>query len=307
MITNFFNKTKPINFLVLSCMMFVVYLISSIFVFSGDLSLNNFIKKSFYLLLVVFMLFVLDFVIRKNALTKDNSYALWFYILLCGFYPYSFENTQMLIANFFLLLSFRKIYSLRTPFNTKEKIFDSSLWISIASIFYDWSFVYLILVYCAIFLFNKSSRSNLIIPVIGFITPVFMLYVYLLTVDKLNIFGDFWKLDFSFDVNHYLLVENIYPILLIIIFTLVSIFSTTKKSLLSSQDFKATWIVLIFQTGLSFIMVLIAPLKNGSELSFLFFPLCILFANYFQDIQKYWLKEVFLYLFLLLYFSVYMV
>lgn len=305
MITNFFSKTKPINFLALSIMMFVVYSISSIFVFTGDISVNYFIKKSLYFLLVIFMLFVLDFVIRKNTLTNDNSYALWFYVLLWGLYPYSFDNSEILVANFFLLLSFRKIYSLRTPFKMKEKIFDSSLWIGIASIFYDWSFIYLILLYCAIFLFNKSSRSNLIIPIIGFLTPVFMLYVYLLAIDKLNIFGGFWKLDFSFDISHYMQGEYFFPILLILLFTLVSIFSTTKKSLVSNQDFKSTWIVLIFQIAMSFMVVLIAPLKNGSELSFLFFPLCILFANYFQDIKKYWLKELFLYLFIFFYFSVY--
>lgn len=305
MITNFFNKTKPINFLVLSSMMFLVYVISMVIVFSGEISLTYMLKKIFYFLLVVFMLFILDFVIRKNTLTNDNSFALFFYVLFFGFYPFSFENAEILSANFFLLLSFRKIYSLRTPFKTKEKIFDSGLWIGIASIFYDWSFVYLILLYSAIFLFHKNSRRNVFIPLIGFFTPVFLLYVYLLLFDKLNLFGNIWELNYNFNFVNYFENSYLYPTLLLLVFTIISIFLTTKKSLLSKQDFKTTWVVLSFQIALSIILVIIAPLKNGSEIGFLFFPLSILFANYFQEINKYWLKEIILYLFIIVYFTVY--
>jgi len=49
---------------------------------------------------------------------------------------------------------------------------------------------------------------------------------------------------------------------------------------------------------LSIVIVAIAPIKNGSEFLFLFFPLAILFANYLQIIKKYWIKEAILYLFL---------
>lgn len=307
MITNFFSKTKPINFLVLSAMIIVVFLISSVFTFDSQLSLTYLVKKGIFLLIVTFMLFVLDFVIRKNTLTHDNSYALLIYVFLWGFFPFSFENSDFLISNLFLLLSFRKIYSLRTQIKTKEKIFDSALWISIACIFYSWSILYLILLYAAIFLFNKSSRRNLIIPLIGFVTPIFLLYVYLLIVDNLEIIGLFWELQVNFDLSNYSQNNILIPLILILLFSTISIFATTKQSIMSNQDFKSTWIILIFQLALSIVVVLIAPSKNGSELSFLFFPLSILFANYIQDVKKYWLKELFLYLFIVVFFTAYLV
>jgi hypothetical protein len=307
MIANFFNETKPINFMVLSIMMFITYLISILFAFSVEYSLFYFANKIFYLLLVIFMLFAFDFIIRKNALTYDNSLALFFYVVLFGFFPLSFDNDHLLIANLFLLFSFRKIYSLRTQIRTNEKIFDSAFWIGIASMFYAWSFIYLILVYLAIWIFHKSNPRNVFIPIIGFFVPISFLYVYFLMSNQTDAFNSYWQLDYSFNLNEYLQNKFLFPLLFVLLLAIVSIFPTTKKSLIAKQDFKATWNILIAQLVLSLFIVIVAPQKNGSETIFLFFPLSILYANYIQDIEKYWLKESILVFTLLVYFGVYLV
>ena len=307
MIANFFNETKPINFMVLLIMMFLTYVISVIFTFSNEFSLFYFLNKSFYLLLVLFMLFVFDFIIRKNALTDDNSISLFFYVILFGFFPLSFGNNDLLISNLFLLFSFRKIYSLRTQIRTNEKIFDSAFWIGIASMFYAWSFIYIILVYLAIRIFHKSNPRNIFIPIIGFFVPISILYVYFLMTDQTDVFHSYWQLDYSFNFNDYLENKYLIPLLFIVLLALVSIFPTTKKSLIAKQDFKATWNILIAQIVLSLFIVFVAPIKNGSEAIFLFFPLSILYANYIQGIEKYWLKESILIFTLLIYFGVYLV
>jgi len=307
MIANFFNETKPINFMVLSIMMVLTYIISIIFTFTGEFSLVYFLNKSFYLLLVLFMLFVFDFIIRKNTLTDDNSIALFFYVILFGFFPLSFDNSDLLIANLFLLFSFRKIYSLRTQIRTNEKIFDSAFWIGIASMFYAWSFLYVILVYLAIRIFHKSNPRNIFIPIIGFFVPISILYVYFLMTNQTEVFDSYWQLDFNFNLNNFLQNKYLFPLLFVVLLAIVSIFPTTKKSLIAKQDFKATWNILIAQIVLSLFIVIVAPVKNGSEIIFLFFPLSILYANYIQDIEKYWLKESLLIFTLLVYFGVYLV
>ena len=307
MIANFFNETKPINFVVLSIMMMITYLISILFAFSVEYSLIYFTNKIIYLLLVVFMLFAFDFIIRKNALTNDNSLALFFYVVLFGFFPLAFDNEHLLIANLFLLFSFRKIYSLRTQINTNGKIFDSAFWIGIASMFYAWSFLYLILVYLAIWIFHKSNPRNVFIPIIGFFVPISLLYVYFLMIDQTEIFNSYWQLDYSFAYKDYLQNKYLFPIIFVLVLAMVSIFPTTKKTLIAKQDYKATWNILMIQIVLSLFIVLVAPMKNGSETIFLFFPLSVLYANYIQDIEKYWLKESIIVFTLLVYFGVYLV
>ena len=76
MIANFFNQTKPINFLVLSILVILVFLSALIQGFEGDTSLFIFFKYGVFLIASVLSVFILNFIIRKNSLCEDNSYAL---------------------------------------------------------------------------------------------------------------------------------------------------------------------------------------------------------------------------------------
>ena len=299
MIANFFNQTKPINFLVLSLLVLLIFLSSLIQGYEGETSLFFFVKYGLFLLAAILSVFVLNFIIRKNALCEDNSYALLFYILLWGMFPNSLLNGGVFVSNFILLFAFRRLYSLRSPLRTQEKIFDSAFWIGIASIFYLWSFLFLLLVYAAIWLFRRGDWKNIWIPIVGYITPVFLAFTYLLAFDDLERFMQIWTFDFHLDISLYNSFDYLWPIVFTGLLLLFSIYPTTRKSLLAKIDFKSTWQLLIVHLAVSLIVILIAPEKDGSEFSFLFFPLTIVFANFLQILERYWIKEGILYLFLL--------
>ncbi len=299
MIANFFNQTKPINFLVLSLLVLLIFLSSLIQGYEGETSLFFFVKYGLFLIAAILTVFVLNFIIRKNALCEDNSYAILFYILLWGMFPNSFLNGGVFVSNFILLFAFRRLYSLRSPLRTQEKIFDSAFWIGIASIFYLWSFLFLLLVYAAIWLFRRADWKNIWIPIVGYITPVFLAYTYLLAFDDVERFIQIWTFDFRLDVSLYNSFDFLWPVVFTGLLLLFSIYPTTRKSLLAKIDFKSTWQLLIVHLAVSLVVILIAPEKDGSEFSFLFFPLTIVFANFLQILEKYWIKEGILYLFLL--------
>lgn len=298
MIANFFNKTKPINFVILSILMVFIFIIGLINDLPEDVTIVFVAKKIIFLAISILIIFFLNFIIRKNTLTDDNTYAILFFVLMLGFYSNAFFNKNIFIANFILLFAFRRIYSLRSAIEPKEKIFDSAFWIGVASLFYFWSIIYLPLLFGAIWVFKKRDWKNVFIPIIGFITPIFLLFTYLLMVNNMGRFYDFWKFNYSFYFYEYASLKYLTPILFLLSLTLISIFPTIKKSLLSKIDFKSTWTVLTTHILLSLLIVLIAPIKNGSEFLFLFFPLGILFTNFLQIIKRYWIKEVVLYLFL---------
>jgi len=305
MIANFFNKTKPINFVVLSVLMVLVFIIGLIIGLPKEFTLVFFLKKVIYLLVSILTIFILNFIIRKNTLTDDNAFAILFFIIMLGFFSTTFFNKNIFIANFILLFSFRRIYSLRTAIKPKEKIFDSAFWIGVASLFNIWSIIYLVLLFAAIWVFKKRDWKHILIPVIGYISPIFLAFTYLLMTDNTSTFYNFWVLDYSFNYSEYTSIKFLTPILFLFLFTLISILPTIRKSLISKMDFKSTWTVLIIHIILSLIIVLVAPVKNGSEFLFLFFPLGILFANYMQIIKRYWVKETILYLFLIVLITVY--
>ena len=82
------------------------------------------------------------------------------------------------VSNFILLFAFRRIYSLRSGLRTKEKLFDGAFWIGVASWFYIWSLLFMVLVYVGIYIFRKADLRNAIIPLVGFVTPVFLSFTY---------------------------------------------------------------------------------------------------------------------------------
>lgn len=303
MIANFFSKTKPINFLLLSIMVALIFVVAVIQVNSEPLSLYLFAKGGLFLLLSILIIFILNFIIRKNGLTEDNSLAILFFILMVSYFPNIFGNDGLFLSNFILLFAFRRIYSLRSSLETKEKIFDSSFWIGIASLFYVWSVLFILIVYAGIVIFRKTDWRNFLIPLIGLVTPLFLSYTYLLAFDDLVRFYALWNFQINMDISTYVAQNMIIPLALIGTLTLAAIYPTTKRSLLAKIDFKSTWSLLLAHILVSLLVVLLAPIKDGSEFLFLIFPLSILFANFLQVINRYWIKESIIYIFILTVFS----
>ena len=304
MIAKFFKKTKPINTLIVLVLLIIVFIITTLSITSDILTLNILIKRLILLTLLVSTLFVVNFIVRKNGLTKNNSYVILLLVFCFAMFPYSTLNSQLLATHFLLLLAYRRIYSLRTSKDIKEKIFDASFWIGIATLIYPWSFLYLPLVFAAIFYFNKLTFKNTFIPIVGFITPIFIYGVYLLLIDNFETFD--LKLVSSLSILGYNSFKLLIPIALISGFLIWTIFPATIKIITVNNEFRASWFLVLFHLLISVLVIFPAPIKNGSEFLFLFFPTAIIFTNYLQIIEEKWFKEVFLYFFLAATITVYL-
>ncbi len=300
MIADFFNKTKPINFLILNMLSIIVYFIAVYINFSDENYSSSFLSISFYLFFFLIILFIHNFITRKNKLTGNNTYALLIFILLFALFPKLFENYKILISNFFLLFAVRRIYSLQTLFETKSKLFDSAFWIGLATLFYSWSFTYLILIYVAIIVFRKLKWNHFIIPIIGFFTPIYLYYVYLLITNNQQLFHEIWSLKISVQFENYNHLYLLLPIAIILVFIIWSVYPTLKHSLKAKKNTKATYTLLLTHLTLAIVLAIISPVKDGSEFLFMFFPFSILFAKYLQIVKDYWFKEAILIMFFLL-------
>jgi len=303
MIAKFFNKTKPINTLIILILLAVIFVIATFSLVDNGLTVQFFLKRIVVLIGLLMTLFVINFIIRKNGLIKDNSYVLLLLILCIGMFPFSIVNNTLLIAHFSLLLAYRRIYSLRTLKDTKEKLFDSSFWIGIATLIYPWSFIYIVLVYTGTSIVNKITVRNIFIPLIGFITPIFIYGVYLLAINNFNISN--LQLNYSFSFSNYNSFKLLIPIALILGYLLWAIFSTTVKIITVNNEFRTSWFLLLIHLLISIVIIILSPSKNGSEFLFIFFPTAIILANYLQIIKEKWFKEIFLYLFLIITITIY--
>lgn len=167
MIASVFNKTRPLNYLIIVLLVlfsFLAYSISNNY-FSNDWQQIVVGTLKFFIVLASSLL--VNFITLKNNLTKDNTYAVFLFFIFLLFFPTIFQNSQILISNFLLLLALRRLVSLKSMITPKEKIFDASFWIFLSALFHFWSILYIVLVFVSIVLHASRDFRNWIIPFIA--------------------------------------------------------------------------------------------------------------------------------------------
>jgi len=305
MIANFFNKTKPALLFVV-ILAFFTYFVLATFLFQFNEFSSSFLLKRAGVFTGFTLFFIITkFIIRKNNLTQDNSFVLLIIVVLLGTFYETMFNNNILLTNFALLLGFRKIYSLRSVINTKQKLFDASFWVGIAALLNSWSLIFLILIYAGMVVYKKLDVKNFFIPIVGFLCPVIIYFTYLFYFNEQDILYSHWLFDTNFDFTAYNSFKLLIPISFLLALALWSIISVTPNLVAISKDLKHSWSLLLFHLFLSAIIIGISPVKNGSEMFFMLFPLAIIVTNFLQKRQSENFKNLILYLFIAISISVY--
>lgn len=305
MIANFFNKTKHINIISIVMFLFFYYTTTFFLLSNYEFSTLFLVKKIGSFLGLILFVFIVNFIIRKNNLTQDNSYALLLIVLLLGTFSEAMISNNIVFTNITLLLGFRKIYSLKSDLNTKRKLFDAGFWIGISTLLYAWSIIYVWLIFTGIVIFRKISVKNLIIPIVGLAAPLLIYFSYNFYFDTLAIFYDKFTFDYSLIFNSYNKLPLAIPILFFLAILVWSVVTVTPKVVLISTKLKFSWNVLLNHLLTSIMLVVLAPIKNGSEMLFLLFPSAIIITNLLQKSKSKTFKNIILYMFLIISLGVY--
>jgi len=238
-------------------------------------------------------MFIYNFIISKNKLTANNHFGILFISLLFGvFFPILLQ-TKILLSLFFLALAFRRVYSLSTYNDLKEKLFDSGLLIGLASIMFQENAIFIFLIYFAIFAFRYLKLKFILIPVIGFITPYILIYIYSLVSDNWLFFEEITKPTLFFNSA---ILKNPLIFYYTSIIGLISLFSYvlfTIKSNIFSNKFRTIWILVFGHFMLSLLILFLGNKDDNYNSTPLILPAGVILANYTKVISKKWLKEVF--------------
>ena len=291
MITSIFNKSKPINFIIVSAFIVILFIVSNLDVLFNDF--NQAIRSSLKLLVSVFLVFLLDFIISKNNLTKKNSYAIMTFGLLFGMFPEALKYSDLLFANLFVLFAFRRLISLHSNLNIKKKLFDAGFWIMLASLFYFWAILFFALVIVALIYHSKNDIKNVIIPFVGVSTVIMLLLAYNIIFNDSYIEASNFERFASVDYTAYNSKEFILKFTILFtsfVWTLIYFFRIIPDK---NKKLKPSFFLVAWSSIIAVLVAIIAPAKNGSEFVFLFAPFSIIMANYIEVISERWFKEVF--------------
>ncbi|HUH28957.1 DUF6427 family protein [Gelidibacter sp.] len=291
MISNFFSKAKPVHLLVVSAMLLVVFVVTKITTLTALFSVELLLKQSFLFGVCLASLFVLDFFVSKNNLTKRNSYKILMFGLFVAVLPESLGNSKLLIANLFILLALRRIISLRSRKEIKKKLFDAAFWISLASLLFFWASLFYILIFLALFLHSIEDVKNWIIPFIGILCVAVIAASYMIVtgMDFESYLHGFF--DVSFDFTSLNSTRIIIAATLLLSYGVWASFYFMRSIKQQLKSYRPSFVIVIVSSLIALTVILLSPYKDGSEFIFLFAPLAIIMSNYLEIIPEKWFKE----------------
>lgn len=292
MITSIFKKSSIVNYTLV-----FLLLLATFFVYQNSLlsQSNPGIGSSANALLIMLLLvcfFLVNFIVKKNGLTKNSSYAILFFLLYLMIFPSVFSNSNLLFANFFLLLAMRRLISLQTLKAPKEKIFDASMWIFIASLFHFWCILFILLVYISIIFHVSRDYRNWLLPFVAFATTavVFILVALLVNVSWISHIMMQTQMNFELDyfTNNFQNAALSFYVVIALYFWISMVFTLTSRPLILQASYKK----MVFGFVIGSVVFLLSPEKNNAMLLFTFFPLAIMTTNNIEYSQNKMYQEI---------------
>ena len=293
MITSIFSKSKPINFLIVFVFTFLAFITVKYKYVQQPVTTMFIAEQVATFTIAYFSVLLLNFITSKNDLTLKNNFEVLLYSLFLLLIPEALISSKAIWANFFILLALRRLISLRSKKNIKTKLFDAAILISIASLFYFWSLLFFGLIPIVLLFYSSNNIKHWLIPFLGLAT------VIVLSISaSIILYNDYWRLlntnyYIGFNFNTYNSLQFLVGLTLLFSFgtwaTFYYLRSFRKKMRNIRPSFKTIFATLI----IAFIIMVISPKKNGSELLFLLAPLAIIITNYIEIIKEKWFKEVF--------------
>ena len=295
MIASLFSKTRPINYALIFLMLLSCFFLYQFQVSTADFNTNTLLEKATVLVLIVFSFFLVNFISLKNALTKNDNYAILIFFVFILLFPTILDDTKIVLSNVFLLLALRRLVSLKTLNSPKEKIFDASFWIFLSAIFHFWSILYIVLVFISIVFHTGKDFKNWLLPFVSFLC-VWILYIFV----SLILFDNYTINDNIFDVSfNFFAFDNVYQNMALALFVSISAlffasqtFDYQNKPLNMQSSYKQIYFSFILAVGI----YIFSPNKSNDLLIYSFAPLSILGANMFEKFEDSVYKEVSLYL-----------
>ncbi|SFJ46632.1 DUF6427 family protein [Myroides guanonis] len=294
MLASLFSKTKPINYILVSVLLGLAFVLFQ-FMHLEATSVYSLLKTVGVLGILVFTVFLIQFIVLRNRLVSDNAYVPLLFLSFILMFPNIMLNARLVVANFFILLALRRLYSLHSLKNPQEKLFDASLWILIATLFHFWSVFYIVLIFYAVASYVSRDYKNWLIPFIALFVVFIFLSVYLILVDETYLEWIQTKTVISFDFTQF---DNLFINLALAVFASIALlffFAELIHFKKKQFNLQSSYKKVILSFIIAVAIYIVSNGKNEGSLLFTFFPLAILGSNYIEMVPQNWRKEAIVY------------
>ena len=254
----------------------------------GNYTIISFIALSIGL----FYVFITDFVISKNDLTKRNSYGIMLLALFFVIFPEVFGNINIMVANLLVLFALRRLFSLHTKRDLTKKFFDAVFWIALSTLFYTWAVLYLFVVFIALGYYWQNEGKYIAVSLFGVVTVFILLVLYNIVFKDQYLSQTNFDFSYGFDFSDYNSLSEIIKLTVVVALYLWSLIFYLKNTSEKNKTLKPIHTLIILASFIAIIIAVLAPVKNGNEIVFFMLPFSIIVANYIETIDKLWFKEM---------------
>ena len=289
MITSIFSKSKPINYIIVMVVLVIAFALHFFYEVKDD----NYTIISFIALSIgLFYVFITDFVISKNDLTKRNSYGIMLLALFFVIFPEVFGNINIMVANLLVLFALRRLFSLHTKRDLTKKFFDAVFWIAVSALFYTWAVLYLFVVFIALGYYWQNEGKYIAVSLFGVVTVFILLVLYNIVFKDQYLSQTNFDFSYGFDFLDYNSLSEIIKFTVVLALYIWSLIFYLKNTSEKNKTLKPIHTLIILASFIAIIIAVLAPVKNGNEIVFFMLPFSIIVANYIETIDKLWFKEM---------------
>lgn len=306
MITSIFGKTKPINYIIVSAFLFLFYGVVHFLLYHRVYEPEQLLGQTFVLGVLLFSIFIVDFIVKRNKITLANSFAMLFYALLVMVFPETLTDNMAILCNFFVLLAIRRLISMRSLKKMKVKIFDASIWVLFASLFYDWALMFLLVVFIAIYIYEPKNFRNWLVPVAATFAFLMICSAYLVLTDNVQFFDSHYRFSIEFNTDYYLNWESSSKLMIYMLSLFILTVLAFVKLGNSGVGKIVTTRLIVFSMIIGLLLNVLISSENLHPILLTFFPASVLMTNYIESIKREKIKEIVLILSILIPFSVFL-
>jgi len=291
MLARFFQKSEPISFVSLLVLLFF-YVFAHAIIQAPIVNYVLLFQALGTFLFFAALVFLSDFIIRKNELTPANYYAVFVFVVFFGLFPSVLGFSKLCFSSFFVLLAARKIYSIRTKKLLLVKFFDSGLHIGVAYLLYPPSGLYLLLIYAGYFIYIRVINKDLLLPILGFLTPLFLAFTYFFSTEKMLLFRDLIEINLGFRFAEFTIPQLYVPLSIVFILLLWGLLKGFSNRHSIDNEGKNNATLVFYHLLISFFVLFLNNLSLTESIGFLFLPIAVFLGNLLSLISKVWVKEI---------------
>jgi hypothetical protein len=268
--------------------------------FPSNAKINGLIAVVLIILEALYLNYILS---KQELFVKNNHLPALLYMVLFLAFPVMITISPVLISNFFLLVLLDKVLTSYKRDRANENFFDAALVISISSLFYFPTIVFLPFVFIAIGLMRSVSLREFFVTLAGFVVPYLFVFIYHFYIDSNDAF---FSKNFPFNFIGHFSIKGLQPgyyyVFYVISFLLMISLSRFLKGF-SYGTIKTRRVLSVMITFLIFSIftAFISSSVSIYSLGTIVIAMSIYFSNFFLSLKKKWFAEL---LFLLLLFAI---